>query len=198
MNSNAISDMQAQAIAFVHAQRGNIYRTARGINPRVTHDDFEDLVHEGHVIALELVAQGGLEHLKAVFWAKLHRSVWSNFDYLVDYMDLNDVENPVTRAMAANDPLARVVEEENLGVTMKSVLDFLSPTEKRVLFLLLGLAKEGRCHEEEASRYLGVARATVRVLLGRILNKINEASRSRDAQGRVIFNKGKPRKHSPH
>ncbi|WP_224962543.1 hypothetical protein [Geomonas subterranea] len=194
MNSSPFYDMQSQAVAFVQAQRGNIYCTARKINPRVSNQDFDDLVHEGYAIALELIAEGGLGHLKEVFWAKLHRSVWSNFDYLVDYVDLNDDENPVARTATANDPLQHVIEEERFVSTVSSVLDFLTPAEKRVLFVLLGLTARGGCVEEEASRHLGMNRSTLRVLRNRIIRKISEASRHVDSEGALVLSRGKPRR----
>lgn len=196
MVGNGHQNVQADAIAYVQRQKTNIYTTARKINPRISAQDFEDLVNEGYAIALELVATGDIAQLKSLFWPKLQRSVWAGYDYLVDYVDFCDDSNSPIHTAVASDVLEKMLEDERFEGTASSVLDFLTTAEQRVLCLLLGLTARGCCPEVESAMILGVSRATVRVLLGRIIGKIQTAVRNRSAQGMLVLSRGKPKRRS--
>lgn len=195
MESRTLEGKQADAIAFVSSQKSNIYWTARKINPNISKHDLNDLVAEGYLIALELIATGSIEELKDAFWPKLHRSVWEGYDYLVEYVDaLEDQESPILTAIAP-DPLQKIIEEEEVVVAASSVLDFLSPTERRVFCLMLGLTARGYCLDRETSRILGISRFAVRTMLTRIFAKIESAVRHTTADGYLVLSRGRPKKH---
>lgn len=193
MGSSNFEELQAQAVAFVQRHKNNIFCTAKGINHSLAEQDLEDLVNEGYAIALELVAEGGLENLRW-FWKKLHRSVWESFDYLVDYVDFSNADDPIVRKAGAADPLEKVMEEEKIVSTASSILDFLTTAEKRVLCLMLGLTEKGCCVEVEAANLLGISRSSVRVYLARILVKIQSATRHVAHSGVLVLSRGKPKK----
>jgi len=184
MGSNSLQVRQADAVAYVQTQKWNILSTAQRINPRLSTQDLEDLIAEGYAIALEIVATHDVERLKAVFWAKLQRSVWEGYDHLVDYIDMTEEQ---LGSIPSFDLLEKVMEDERLEAVASSILDFLAPAERRVFCLVLGLTAKGYCHDREAAQILGITRFAVRTMLTRILAKIEAAVRCRTAEGLLVL-----------
>lgn len=202
MDSSNIRTLQNEVISYVDRSKGGILTAARNINPKITAQDLEDLVSEGYVIALEIVASGDIEKLEDLFWSKLKRSVWDSYEYIFDFNYAETYTNDDEEGRGDKHPVETVsaeayqekcAQEREFVTATASVLDFLSASEKRVLCLVLGLTSRGCCGVTEAAKLMGVTRVTARRLYDRILAKVEIAIRHK-SQDCLVLSRGKPHK----
>ena len=199
------SARQAEAIAYVQARKHCVFAAAKRINKRFEQQDMDDLMSEGFVIVLEILAAGKMDQLEDLFWPKLERSIWESYDFLMDYDDCEESDengnfrpSPILAATSSSDPAEHVQREKEFESATSSVLDFLSPNERKILCLVLGLTARGACAVAETSRILGISRLAVRTSYGRIIKKVLTAKRSTSKEGWLILSRGKPRGRGSH
>jgi len=196
--------LQSRAISYVDGCKGGILNAATSINGKLSAQDLDDLVSEGYIIALEILASGDFARLEDLFWPKFKRNVWDSYDYLIDFEYLGSKESDESDSHPAkpqSQDLCTFTEEcldtyeTNLQfeAVTGSALDILTPSEQKVLCLVLGLASDG-CHSvAETSRILGMSRFATRTLFDRILVKVKDAIRRKSPQGWITFSRRKPR-----
>jgi len=191
---------KAEAITYVQARRHCVFAAARKVNPRFSNEDLDDLMSEGFIIALELLAAGEEENFEDLFWPKLERSIWESYDFLMDYDNGEEYDeqgeyrpSPILSAASSSDPIEHARKEKEFEATTASVLGFLSPNERKILCLVLGLTMRGSCAVAETSRILGISRMAVRTSYDRIIQKVLTAKRSTSRGGWLILSRGKPR-----
>lgn len=186
--------LQGQALSFVNTHADSIFGTCCEINRKLSSQDYEDCVSEGQLIALELVGEGcdpANPIFAEQFWERLAASAKASRTYIFwsyvpveDFIDTdNDKPLPANLRQAAvrasrcdtEEQIERYRDETARTTTLGSVVRFLTPTEGRVVNLLLGEANEGRCTLDEAASVLGITKASVQTLYTRALTKIHEA-----------------------
>lgn len=186
--------LQEHAISYVQSSRKGIFAAAKEINPKINPQDLDDLVSDGYVIALEIIESGNIGELETLFWSKLKRSIWDAYDYIIAFDHIEDRKIlPPSLTVPAEEPFEKIYKEQEFVSMTASVLDFLSPSEKRVLCLVLGLTSRGICGVTEAATILGLSRMAARTLYDRILVKVNLAVRHVAPAGWTVLSRGRPR-----
>lgn len=166
---------------------------AQKIDPKISRQDLDDLVSEGYVIALEIIASGDLDEFETLFWTKFKRSVWDSYEYIFDFQHVEDMEvPPLAHAVSVEGPLEKSYREQEFLHTTASVLDFLSPSERRVLCLVLGLTSRGCCGVTETAAILNLSRRAARTLYDRIVSKVHSAIRRESPAGWELLSRGRP------
>lgn len=204
MASRSPTALQQHVISYVDKNKGELLPFAKSINCKLSWQDLDDLVAEGYLIALEILASGDIGTLESLFWDRLGRSVWDSYDYIMDFDHLEVCEEDHVDVAGeyrsphrvppvfAPDPFEKIKREDTLESLALNLFDFLSPTEARVLCLVLGLTLRGGHTVVETAKILCMTRRAVRVHFDRILVKIRGATRHITPQGKMILHRGDP------
>jgi len=153
--------LQQEAIDFVEANKARIYSAISWVNKKLTWEDREDCLSQGYVVALELTHQGkSIYDVEDEFWRRIFRFAYDDYDYLVDNLNIQDIDSRVKEASSRNQTqhIERWEFESQLSAIVDVIASILSPAEGRVFRLVVGETSDGCCSLGESAKILGSGR----------------------------------------